>query len=245
MGLTHTKLSNAIYENNEPKVKKLLNKYPEIVDSALNESGTSPLMMAVSLDRISIVRFMLNKFDVDLDKQTFDGETAAIKAAKFNHLDILKELVKAGCDLESEDVRNRNCLDFAMLYGNVEVCKFLVRNNMELKNKEFYQRFEIDFSGRMVNFSRMRELIKNVKDLREKHLHEEINVPTTISTLTQRASYISHSISQQDSSLRDIGANQSEVDLDEYKTWDTRNNSYNTNDNESNYESIYSANLGI
>ena len=165
MGTTYGKLDDAIFNNSKSTVKKLLTKTPSLINCRLNKIQVTPLIKAVSLNRGEIVSILLEKKEIHLNQQTFSGETASTRAAKFGYIQSLKKLTEAGSDLRIEDKEERNALDYSMIYGQFETAQFLLDQGLSLKSDSFYQKFKMSFSGVRVNFSKMREMLNQKQEL--------------------------------------------------------------------------------
>ncbi|PWA80880.1 Ankyrin repeat-containing protein [Artemisia annua] len=108
---------------NEQELKELLSK--------MNQSGETPLYVAVEYGHVDLVREMM---------KYYDSETAAIKAkngfdafhiaAKQGDLEVLKVLMEAQSELSMTcDQANTTALHTAAEQGHIEVVKFLLEKN--------------------------------------------------------------------------------------------------------------------
>ena len=172
------KLSDAIFDNQPSVLEKLLFKKPSLINCTLDKSQVTLLIKAVSLRRSNIVKLLLNCQNIDLDRQNVSGETAAMRAAKFGYLEILKQLSMAGCDLRIEDYQKKNALDYAMIYGQFKTAKFLVAQNLKLKDDLFYRNAQSKFARIKVDVSKMRLLLSETIELRRNQMFSEIYRPT-------------------------------------------------------------------
>jgi ankyrin repeat protein len=64
--------------------------------------------------------------DIDVNALHFDFQTALMAAAQLRRVDFVRELLKAGADVNAKNKRNWTALHFAVLWGNSEIVQLLV-----------------------------------------------------------------------------------------------------------------------
>ena len=76
-----------------------------------------------------MVRYLISKnANVNLDLHGLDEETAAFLAVKLNNLQILKILVRAGANLDTQTPDGTLAYDVALSSGNQEMVDYLMKN---------------------------------------------------------------------------------------------------------------------
>ena len=92
------------------------------------EDGT-PLYNAVLIENIEIVKYLIKKgANLNLDVNGIDGETAAFAAVNKNNFEILKILVEAGADLDTQTEQGELAYEKAIEYKNQEMIDYLVEH---------------------------------------------------------------------------------------------------------------------
>lgn len=144
---TADKLFTAIRTDNVTEVATLLQEYPQLIDTAEDADGMTPLLAATIMGNASIVTQMLNRvpppkvdrtayqgFAMLLIKniqewQPLTGFTPLMAAAKWNQINIAKQLLGAGAsknpDLKDEGSPRRSALDYARESGNINLVNLL------------------------------------------------------------------------------------------------------------------------
>ena len=130
-------LNWAVFYDKLDIVKYLIEKEKHNVNKYCNNSYSSPpkpesatpLYNAVLKQNPRMVRYLISKnADVNLDSNGLDEETAAFLAVKLNNLQILKMLVRAGADLDTQTPDGSLAYDLALSSGNQEMINYLLKN---------------------------------------------------------------------------------------------------------------------
>lgn len=103
------------------------------LDAARND-GKTPLMLLQYMDintSMALLPVFLEK-GVDVNKKDNYGNTALILNAQNNcYKGIVKELVRAGADVNAADKTGKNALHYALEYGNHETARFLIKKGAD------------------------------------------------------------------------------------------------------------------
>ena len=138
-------LNWAVFYDKLDIVKYLVEKEKHNVDKYCNNSylsspkpeSATPLYNAVLKQNPRIVRYLISKnANVNLDSNGLDEETAAFLAVKLNNLQILKILVKAGANLDTQTPDGTLAYDLALSSGNQEMVNYLMKNKARTKVDE-------------------------------------------------------------------------------------------------------------
>ena len=130
-------LNWAVFYDKLDIVKYLVEKEKHNVDKYCNNSYSSPpkpesatpLYNAVLKKNVRMVKYLISKnADVNLDSNGLDEETAAFLAVKLNNLQILKILVRAGANLDTQTPDGSLAYDLALSSGNQEMITYLLKN---------------------------------------------------------------------------------------------------------------------
>jgi hypothetical protein len=162
MGNNLNKLNDAIFYNLYDQVNQMLDTNPELIDQYFdNQKLSFPLIKAVSLKREKIVSLLLKKENIQVNQQSSTGETSVTRAAKFGLLNMIKLLDDYGCDFTIEDNKERNALDYAILYGKYNCAQYIYKKNIDMKSDSFYEKLKNNFGKLEVNFERFREMLQS------------------------------------------------------------------------------------
>ena len=108
------------------------------LDTARND-GKTPLMLLQYIDFNTITGLLplfLEK-GVDVNKKDINGNTALILNAQNNcYKGVVKELVRAGADVNATDSAGRNALHYALGYGNQETARFLIKKGADYNHPD-------------------------------------------------------------------------------------------------------------
>ena len=146
-------LNWAVFYDKLDIVKYLIEKEKHNVNKYCNNSYSSPpkpesatpLYNAVLKQNPRMVRYLISKnADVNLDSNGLDEETAAFLAVKLNNLPILKILVKAGADLDTQTPDGTLAYDIAVSSGNQEMVEYLMKNGARTEVNESEVRPDYD-----------------------------------------------------------------------------------------------------
>lgn len=108
--------------DNADIVRLLIDKGANI--NVVDENKNSILHKAIFQDKLNIVKLLLSLSLKFADTKNNDGDTPLHKASMFSFVDIMKELIKSGADV---DVQNNNGLTPLMLasFGDNEFTKHI------------------------------------------------------------------------------------------------------------------------
>lgn len=121
------------------QIAKLLHKYPQLLDEAEDADGMTPLLAATVIGNTGVVTQILNRVSqpnvdrcshqgfaiVQVGKKSewlpLSGLTPLMAAAKFNQIDIAKQLLSAGAkkDLQDFATDKKTAVDYARDGGNI------------------------------------------------------------------------------------------------------------------------------
>ena len=117
-------LYNATKSNNVTALKKQLN------NSQINDCLTlypnkdyTVLSLAIKANAQQNFKYLLSQKEIDINKNC-NGKTPAQYAAKYGHLDMLKQLIAKGADLTSK-INGRSTLDYAKKYKQEHIVTYL------------------------------------------------------------------------------------------------------------------------
>ncbi|CAN5198665.1 hypothetical protein BH09DEP1_BH09DEP1_2860 [soil metagenome] len=131
-------LFTAIRDRNSTAVATLLQEHSQLIDSAEDADGMTPLLAATIQGSASLITQMLNRVpQPQVDRAAFQGFalvkhkdssawqpltgfTPLMAAAKYGHRDIAVQLLNAGAqkDLKDESSPRKTALDYAKENGN-------------------------------------------------------------------------------------------------------------------------------
>lgn len=106
-----TIITQAAYFGMEAVVKALLEKGADA--TRVNEEGAGPLLAASVGGHITIVKMLLGDAKVDPNQQDMDGTTALMTASIRGHKAIVLDLIKAGAQLNAQNIEGHSALMFA------------------------------------------------------------------------------------------------------------------------------------
>jgi len=131
MGTASTKMQlirAAIEKNNIDELKtQLLDE--NLVVNETDDHHRTVLLYAVIHGRTSIVTFLIeNYLDCDIHiKDAHGGYNALMKAARFNHLDIVEMLLIGGADVCTTNDHGNTALHMSASKGYIDVVRLLIR----------------------------------------------------------------------------------------------------------------------
>ncbi|MDA3916913.1 MAG: ankyrin repeat domain-containing protein [Deltaproteobacteria bacterium] len=149
------KLFNALYENNMPMVKKLLDL--QVDANSRNEIGQTPLHIALNEKIIKLLIskgadvnarddqgmtpifnkainqiILLVKAGADINLQSREGNTAVMWFAYSGYLDGIRYLVSQGADIKVKNKYNQTASDIAEKFGHLKVVEYLESARFEI-----------------------------------------------------------------------------------------------------------------
>lgn len=110
-------------ENIMPKISQCKEKSWDFDYTIQDKFGKTSLLLAVGLNATQVVEKLLknvlekNKKDIGLNIPDVEGRTPCMIAAALGHLDILKQLIKAGADCYVKDKQGRDLMWYANAPG--------------------------------------------------------------------------------------------------------------------------------
>jgi len=100
--------------------------------NAIDPNGNTPLMWASRHGKLKIVKFLVEQYQLPLNVQNFDGETALSCAVVEVRCEIVKFLIERGADLNLGNIRSESPLHLAVVVGNLEIAKLIVEEGAQV-----------------------------------------------------------------------------------------------------------------
>lgn len=122
----HTSIRNGEIEI----VKKIIEKDNSVIN-ATNRLGSTPLIVAASLDHVEICNFLIDN-NADLNAANANGSTAIQFAALKGQLDLVKKLIEKGAKVDVRNNLGRNAIHYATFSGNIELFKYLEAKGLDM-----------------------------------------------------------------------------------------------------------------
>ncbi len=135
-------LPYAVREN-AMNVFKYLLQVPDINVDKENKSSENALMMLAFKGNLEMVRYLVEKFGADIDK---DGWNPIHYAVTNGHLDIVKYLVSKEADIDSGTPNKTTALMLASRSGFIEIVKYLLDHKADLALHNDQNLTAIDFA---------------------------------------------------------------------------------------------------
>lgn len=165
MGNAKSSLGHAIYHEDIPTVKQVLQKEPELMDCYFdNEKTSTPITKAISMGSLKIVEYLIEQ-GADLDIKLNTGEGALTKAAKHGRIQIMQQLLEAPINIHTEDQAGWTPLDYAMIHGYYPMAKMLFDKGLEPKNLDFYISSQKTFIDKKIDFKLMIDCLEQNVDM--------------------------------------------------------------------------------
>lgn len=122
-------------DGNLIKVKKLVEEGAD-VNTADEETGDTPLILATSRNHLDIVKFLVEN-GADINATDKNGATALTIASHMSH-EIARYLIKGGADVNATDAHGWTALLLASGSGEIKSAELLLENgaNTEIANKK-------------------------------------------------------------------------------------------------------------
>lgn len=115
---------SAIKRNNFDELKTLIETYGVPVDSVVDASGETLLMVAVIYGRTDMIRSLLS-MGANVNMKDARGKTAVHKAVFLDHIETLKLLIEHGANVLEKDRDGYTPLDHARGAGSYQTSLFL------------------------------------------------------------------------------------------------------------------------
>ena len=105
---------------------------------AYDDNGYSPFGLALVLERIDVCELLLEKEPTLLNKiaNTKDGDYPIHIASKCDDSDMIKVLIKKGCNVKSTNKEGLSPIHLAAMKGNLEVVKAIIRRLPHVSNQK-------------------------------------------------------------------------------------------------------------
>ncbi len=131
------------------------------ISTARDESGRTPLIVAVGYDKVDIAELLLLR-GIDVNGKTFHSEETALISACASGRDkiIILILEQGNVDLEARDRNGRTALMRASAQGYDREVKFLVKAGADLEAKDKNNRTALMEASRFGHDQNARLLIK-------------------------------------------------------------------------------------
>ena len=115
-------LDKCILYYNEPIIYLLITNSPEGKD----ESGIAPVNWASLVGHLEIVKYLYEKYHVDIETESSSGDTPIISASFAGNLDVVKYLYEeCHADVERKNKYGENAIIFSSCNGHIDVVKYL------------------------------------------------------------------------------------------------------------------------
>lgn len=112
-----------------------LQKYPDKIDSVLDEDGNVPLTLCINYGHTKIVTELL-KAKANTNIQIVEGNTPLHVATKNNSIKIVKKLLKYSADPSISNNNNITALHIACSNNNLKIAEELLKSKKEIINYE-------------------------------------------------------------------------------------------------------------
>ena len=160
------KLFKYINDNKTEEVKKILKKYPRLVNRHNNEH-IYPLNFAVLKGNLDLVKLFIS-MGADVNKPNDYGKntTPLSIAIEKKKLDAVKILINAGADVNYFDRANDLPLSISAIYNSsIEISKLLLKNGAKINARGEYRSTPIGtacsyLGGKYLNIEHIRTILK-------------------------------------------------------------------------------------
>lgn len=123
------------YKEIKPEVRVKMLEALNAVDIP-GDDGKTPLLLAQSQDygtAVEVTNFLLDK-GVDVNRADNYGNTALLlHADRHCNKGVIKELIRAGADINAKNKNGDTALHFALINGNSEVARFLIKKGADYR----------------------------------------------------------------------------------------------------------------
>jgi len=126
-----TALFEAVSGGHTDSVELLLKKDLDINAVYAGHTQRTVLMIAARNGAEEVVRCLLQRVDMDINKADASGSTALILAAAEGHVSVVETMVAHGADIRSLDSLGKSLLHDAALTGSSEIVRLLLRNGLD------------------------------------------------------------------------------------------------------------------
>jgi ankyrin repeat protein len=124
----------AIVKRNKALVELLLDAGASV--EARKSHRQTPLMRAVSLGDLDIIRLLVEKGPHAIDYKDKSGRTALSRVCEEGYLEMAQVLLEHGADIESRDMDDRTALLYAAKMGPKAIVQLLLDKNADLEAKD-------------------------------------------------------------------------------------------------------------
>jgi len=157
----------AVSQGNIDQMDSLL--YEKLVDvnSVLNESGSTALIVASENGNLDAVRMLLS-YEADLSLKDRSGNNALIRAARKGHFDVVEELLFRKANINSVGQHGRTILMEAAENGQVRVVKLLIKKGAKVSVKDDFGKTALDLvNEKLEKFNESSDNYKSIKSVLE------------------------------------------------------------------------------
>lgn len=134
------------------EIQTLFKKQPEVINT-LNESKSSPLILACYRNNEEVALFLIDKVK-DVNYNSGMG-TALMAGVMSGNIAIVKKLIATKADLNQGDTYGKTALIYASFFNKNEIAKLLIDAGADKKLKDSDGKTALDFA----NFNKNTELI--------------------------------------------------------------------------------------
>jgi len=94
--------------------------------NAMDPNGNTPLIWAARNGKLNVVKFLIEQYQLPLNVQNFNAETALSVAVVEGYYEIAKFLIESGASINLGNCRSESPLHLAVVLGNLDVARLLV-----------------------------------------------------------------------------------------------------------------------
>ena len=144
-------LNVAIYKGLPVIVKKILN-FGVNVDLVEDNTGQSPLHLAIANHNLEIVELLLEHHSSIVNFEDRNGETPLYFAVSQGNVEIVEELLKQNADTNCKNMNGDSLLKFAISKGNIEIAKELLKHGADVDIRDSDNKTPLQISLDMIRY---------------------------------------------------------------------------------------------
>jgi len=161
------------------KVKYLINHGIDI--NKVNESGDTPLSVAVDYNNKILVKYLI-EHGADINKENKHGETLLISTIKNGYLDMTRFLIQLKADVNKEDKNGNTPLIIAAKMRNEKLIKYLIEQGADINQENKHGITPLNAVIEINYLDMMKFLIENGADINKEGQHG--NTPLKVAVRT-------------------------------------------------------------
>ncbi len=136
---------------------------------------------AVRVNNIRLIKELLSKNDIDINKIDFYGYTPLHLAVRFNYFDIAKELIDNGANVNTIDSYKDTPLLDSIRSGYTDISKLLICNNANIELMDKFNKSALDYTLlkndkyilSLLQSKNLQESCKKKQEVIKKEINEE------------------------------------------------------------------------